>query len=199
MNSKNTTPHILPNNPADLQAIDLKSGLTFVGQGALDLSQFPRLLQEIAPNSGFEVSQVHWELGTWFEERLGSIPLQYMHLRLAVDLPLTCQSCFQPYLESIDSDRDYILFDTEAEAEEWDFDEENQDAEDALVASETFNLLEAMEEELLLSLPLSARHPSGECRPENLQKVAKVLQSGAEEIKIEKPNPFAVLKNLKKQ
>jgi uncharacterized protein len=85
------------------------------------------------------------------------------------------------------------------EAEEWDFDEENQDAEDALVASETFNLLETIEEELLLSLPLSARHPQGECRPENLQKVAKVLKSGADEIKIEKPNPFAVLKNLKKQ
>jgi len=199
MNSKNTTPHILPNNPSDLQSIDLKSGLTFVGQGVLDLSHFPRLLQEIAPNSGFEASQVHWELGTWFEERLGLIPLQYMHLRLAVDLPLTCQACFQPYLESIDSDRDYILFDTEVEAEEWDFDEENQDAEDALVASETFNLLETIEEELLLSLPLSARHPQGECRPENLQKVAKVLKSGADEIKIEKPNPFAVLKNLKKQ
>jgi uncharacterized protein len=199
MNSKNTTPHILPNNLADLQSIDLKSGMTFVGQGALDLSHFPRLLQEMASHSDLAASQVHWELGTWFEERLGSIPLQFMHLRLALDLPLTCQSCLQPYMESIDSDRDYILFDSEDEAEEWDFDEENQDAEDALVASETFNLLEAMEEELLLSLPLSARHPAGECKPENLQKVAKVLQSGADEIKIEKPNPFAVLKNLKKQ
>ena len=173
--------------------------MTFVGQGALDLSHFPRLLQEMASHSDLVASQVHWELGTWFEERLGSIPLQFMHLRLALDLPLTCQSCLQPYMESIDSDRDYILFDSEDEAEEWDFDEENQDAEDALVASETFNLLEAMEEELLLSLPLSARHPLGECKPENLQKVAKVLQSGADQIKIEKPNPFAVLKNLKKQ
>ena len=198
MNSKNTTPHILPNNPKDLQSIDLKSGLTFVGQGALEIAHFPRLLQEMVPNSGFDASIVHWELGTWFEERLGAIPLQFMHLRLAVDLPLTCQACFKPYLETIDSDRDYILFDTEAEAEDWDLDEENQDAEDALVASETFNVLEAIEEELLLSLPLSARHPQGECRPEDLQKVAKALSSGAQEIKIEKPNPFAVLKNLKK-
>ena len=199
MNSKNTTPHILPNNAQDLQSVDLKSGATYVGQGALELSHFPRLLQEITQDANFQPSEVHWEMSTWFEERLGSIPLQYMHLRLALDLPLTCQACLQPYMESLDSDRDYILFDTEEEAEAWDFDEENQDAEDALVASETFNLLEAIEEELLLSLPLAAKHVPGECKPENLQKVAKTLQSGSEEIVIQKPNPFAVLEKLKKQ
>ena len=157
------------------------------------------MLQEITQDANFKPSEVHWEVSTWFEERLGSIPLQYMHLRLALDLPLTCQACLQPYMESLDSDRDYILFDTEEEAEAWDFDEENQDAEDALVASETFNLLEAIEEELLLSLPLAAKHPPGECQPENLKKVAKTLKSGSEEIQIKKPNPFAVLEKLKKQ
>jgi uncharacterized protein len=199
MNSKNTTPHILPNNALDLQSLDLKSGATYVGQGALELSHFPRLLQEITQDANFKPSEVHWEVSTWFEERLGSIPLQYMHLRLALDLPLTCQACLQPYMESLDSDRDYIFFDTEEEAEAWDFDEENQDAEDALVASETFNLLEAIEEELLLSLPLAAKHPPGECQPEDLKKVAKTLKSGSEEIQIKKPNPFAVLEKLKKQ
>ena len=199
MNSKNTTPHILPNNPKDLQSVNLRSGVTYVGQGALELSHFPRLLQEIAVGGNLKPSEVHWEMSTWFEERLGGIPLQYMHLRLALDLPLTCQACLQPYLESLDSDRDYILFETEEEAEAWDFDEENQDAEDALVSSDTFNLLETIEEELLLSLPLSARHPVGECQPSDLQKVAKTLQSGSEEIIIKKPNPFAVLEKLKKQ
>ena len=199
MNSKNTTPHILPNNAQDLQSVDLKSGATYVGQGALELSHFPRLLQEMTQDANFKPSELHWEMSTWFEERLGSIPLQYMHLRLALDLPLVCQACLQPYIESLDSDRDYILFETEEEAEAWDFDEENQDAEDALVASETFNLLEAIEEELLLSLPLAAKHAPGECKPEDLKKVTKTLQSGAEEIVIQKPNPFAVLEKLKKQ
>jgi uncharacterized protein len=199
MNSNKTTPHILPNNPKDLQSIDLKSGTTYLGQGALDLSSFPRLSQEIASDSNLKPSQVHWEISTWFEERLGGIPLQYMHLRLAVDLPLSCQACFQPYMESIDSDRDYILFDTEEEAENWDLDEENQDAEDALVASETFNLIDTIEDELLLSLPLSARHAPGECKAEDLEKVSKKLKTGSEEIIIQKPNPFAVLQKLKKQ
>lgn len=199
MNSNKTTPHILPNNSKDLQSIDLRSGATFLGQGALDLSSFPRLSQEIASDSNLKPSQVHWELSTWFEERLGGIPLQYMHLRLAVDLPLHCQACFQPYMESIDSDRDYILFDTEEEAEAWDMDEENQDAEDALVSSETFNLLENMEDELLLSLPLSARHAPGECKAEDLAKVTQKLKTGSEEIIIKKPNPFAILEKLKKQ
>lgn len=199
MNSNKTTPHILPNNPKDLQSIDLKSGTTYLGQGALDLSSFPRLSQEIASDSNLKPSQVHWELSTWFEERLGGIPLQYMHLRLAVDLPLGCQACFQPYMESIDSDRDYILFDTEEEAENWDLDEENQDAEDALVASETFNLLDAIEDELLLSLPLSARHAPGECKAEDIEKVSKKLKTGSGEIIIQKPNPFAILQKLKKQ
>ena len=138
-------------------------------------------------------------MSTWFEERLGGIPLQYMHLRLAVDLPLSCQTCLQPYMESLDSDRDYILFESEEEAEAWDFDEENQDAEDALVASETFNLLDSIEDELLLSLPLSARHALGECKAEDLEKVSKKLKSGSEEIIIQKPNPFAILQKLKKQ
>ncbi|MEY4481595.1 MAG: hypothetical protein RIQ84_757 [Pseudomonadota bacterium] len=199
MNSNKTTPYILPNNPKDLQSIDLKSGTTYLGQGALDLSSFPRLSQEMASDSNLKPSQVHWEISTWFEERLGGIPLQYMHLRLAVDLPLSCQACFQAYVESIDSDRDYILFDTEEEAENWDLDEENQDAEDALVASETFNLLDTIEDELLLSLPLSARHALGECKAEDLEKVSKKLKTGSEEIIIQKPNPFAILQKLKKQ
>jgi uncharacterized protein len=199
MNSNKSTPRILPNNPKDLQSIDLRSGVTFLGQGALEISVFPRLSQEIVSDSNFKPSLVHWELSTWFEERLGGIPLQYMHLRLAVDLPLVCQACLQPFMESIDSDRDYILFDTEEEAEAWDFDEENQDAEDALVASDTFNLLDAIEDELLLSLPLVAKHGPGACRPEDLEKVAKKLKKGSEEIIIQKPNPFAILEKLKKQ
>jgi uncharacterized protein len=149
--------------------------------------------------ANFQPSGLHWEMSTWFEERLGTIPMQYMHLRIALDLPLTCQACLQPYMESLDSDRDYILFETEEEAEAWDFDEENQDAEDALVSSETFNLLETIEEELLLTLPLIAKHPDGECKPEDLQKVNKTLKSGSEEIIIKKPNPFAILEKLKKQ
>ncbi len=173
--------------------------MTFLGQGALEISVFPRLSQEIVSDSNFKPSLVHWELSTWFEERLGGIPLQYMHLRLAVYLPLVCQACLQPFMESIDSDRDYILFDTEEEAEAWDFDEENQDAEDALVASDTFNLLDAIEDELLLSLPLVAKHGPGACRPEDLEKVAKKLKKGSEEIIIQKPNPFAILEKLKKQ
>ena len=122
-----------------------------------------------------------------------------MHLRLALDMPLVCQGCFTPYMESLDSDRDYILFDTEDQAEAWDMDEENQDAEDALVASETFNLLETMEDEILLSMPLAARHPPGECRLNDLEKVAQLLKPADDQIKIDKPNPFAILKNLKKQ
>ena len=85
------------------------------------------------------------------------------------------------------------------EAENWDLDEENQDAEDALVASETFNLLDAIEDELLLSLPLSARHAPGDCKAEDMEKVSKKLKTGSGEIIIQKPNPFAILQKLKKQ
>jgi uncharacterized protein len=46
---------------------------------------------------------------------------------------------------------------------------------------------------------LIAKHPVGECKPEDLQKVSKTLKSGSEEIIIKKPNPFAILEKLKKQ
>jgi uncharacterized protein len=59
--------------------------------------------------------------------------------------------------------------------------------------------LDAIEDELLLSLPLVAKHGPGACRPEDLEKVAKKLKKGSEEIIIQKPNPFAILEKLKKQ
>jgi uncharacterized protein len=199
MNIKNQTPHILPNNPDELQSIDLTSGESYVGQGALSLDYFPRICDEMASVTDLKPSQLHWEVSTWFEPREGGKPLQYMHLRLAVDLPLVCQGCFVPYMESIDSDRDYVLFDTEAEAYAWDMDEANHDAEDALVTSRTFDLIETIEDEILLSMPLAARHGPGECRADDLEKVSQLLKQADDQIKIEKPNPFAILKNLKKQ
>ena len=55
-----------------------------------------------------------------------------------------------------------------------------------MVASTHFNLLEAIEDEILLALPHAPKHPVSQCQ---LRPV---------EVDLEKPNPFKVLKNLKK-
>ena len=189
---------LLLQNAQDLESIDLMSGASYVGQGELSLEHFPRIQAEIDTSSGLLPSPLVWECHTWYEEVLGGSPKHYLHLRLALEIPLTCQACLKPYAQVIESDRDYLFFQTEEEAEAWDF-EADHESEDALVASDSFNLLELIEDEVLLALPLAPRHPPQECLPEDLRAANARLKGAVEDIVIDKPNPFAILKNLKKQ
>lgn len=189
----------MPNMASELQALNFIATPSCVGHGELDYLVFPRLVSEVATQTELVPTTIHWEMSTWEEEVLGRNPLLKMHLKVALDLPLVCQACLQPYMQSIDAQRDYVFFETEQEAEIWDFDPENTDAEDALVRSERFNFLELIEEEILLSLPLTPKHQTGECKKQDLQKAQLILKDRSSSEGLEKPNPFAVLAKLKKQ
>jgi uncharacterized protein len=80
---------------------------------------------------------------------------------------------------------------TEQDADDYPVEDEEREA---LVASQHFNLLETIEDEVLLSLPLIPKHPEGFCEPH-----ASSFGGDAEEGLSEKPeNPFNILKNMKK-
>jgi uncharacterized protein len=62
----------------------------------------------------------------------------------------------------------------------------DNDAEEAMVASHSFDLLEAIEDEILLAIPYAPKHPVGDCQ----------MRQAGEGMGDE--NPFKVLKSLKK-
>ena len=78
---------------------------------------------------------------------------QQPYLRLAVHghAWLTCQRCMTPYDQTFDVDMTYRVVATEEEAEEFPLDD---DEADVIVGSRQFDLVDLIEEELLLSLPL---------------------------------------------
>jgi uncharacterized protein len=72
--------------------------------------------------------------------------------------------------------------------------EDEESEEDVLVLSKAFNLLELIEDELLMSAPLVPKHEV--CpQPVKLQAADPAFV----ELVQEKPNPFAMLQQLKKK
>ena len=114
----------------------------------------------------------------------------WLHLSAQATLSLICQRCMAPVDESIRFERDYRFVASEALAEV----EDEESEEDVLVLSKAFNLLDLIEDELLMSTPLVPKHEV--CpQPVKLQAADPAFLEVAQE----KPNPFALLQQLKKK
>ncbi|MEO5661526.1 MAG: DUF177 domain-containing protein [Polaromonas sp.] len=120
----------------------------------------------------------------------------WLHLQARTSVPLTCQRCMATVATPLEVDQWYRFVATEDIA----MAEDDESEEDLLVMEPHFDLLAVLEDELLMALPLVPMHQ--EC------PVAPVLQSGEEALSVqagekaeggEKPNPFAVLAQLKKE
>ncbi|MCX7258221.1 MAG: YceD family protein [Polaromonas sp.] len=151
------------------------------------LSQLERLAQEapgLAPDAA-----VNWQAQAELRTGSGTEPDVWLHLQAKTSVPLTCQRCMGVVATPLEVDQWYRFVATEDIAMAQDDDSE----EDLLVMTPQFDLLAVLEDELLMALPLVPMHD--EC------PVAPVLQVGEEEITdevSEKPNPFALLAQLKK-
>ncbi|MFC3531034.1 YceD family protein [Vogesella facilis] len=114
-----------------------------------------------------------------FADRLRRPSLRY---RLAANVELTCQRCLGVLPFAIESDGVITLFSNETKLD----DAVAQDEElDAIMAEDEFDVLALIEDEIIMGLPLSAKHD--DCGSEHLERA-----------KADKPNPFAVLAKLKK-
>jgi uncharacterized protein len=172
-----------------LKKVDFCAPQTYRGAGFLAITDMPRLAKEVAsinPGDGFA-----WQMETHFEDSPGSEPLQILDLVLNGRLHLVCQCCLQDCAIDLDEKRRFILVASEAEADAYPLEDEEQEP---LVASQHFNLLETMEDEVLLSLPLIPKHPEGFCEP-HATVFGLEDEDGALD---ERENPFNVLKNMKK-
>jgi uncharacterized protein len=114
----------------------------------------------------------------------------WLHLQAQATLSLVCQRCLGPVDEAVSFARDFRFVASEALAEV----EDEESEEDVLVVSKSFDLLELIEDELLLATPLVSKH---EVCP--LPVKLQAADPGFEELEQEKPNPFAVLQQLKKK
>jgi uncharacterized protein len=108
---------------------------------------------------------------------------------LRTTVNLMCQRCLQPVATDIESDFTLgIVYD----------DEQAQNLprayEPLLIEDEKMVLLDVVEEELILSLPMFAYHT--DCDAEDYQK-ADESEFASEELEEKKPNPFEVLSGLK--
>jgi len=190
MNRNQVLPQIqLSTEPSDLKKIDLCAPQTYQGAGFLSIPDLPRLAQEasaVYPGDGFD-----WEIRTHFEDSPGSEPRQILDMGLNGRLQLVCQRCLQDCAVDLAEARRFVLVDSEAQADGFPIEDEEQEP---LVASQHFNLLETIEDEILLSLPLIPKHPDGFCEPHASSFTGEALDEPSEESE----NPFNILKNMKK-
>jgi uncharacterized protein len=172
-----------------LKKVDFCAPQSYQGAGFLTMTDMPRLAKEASSvnlGDGFA-----WQMETHFENSPGSEPRQILDLALKGRLHLVCQRCLQDCAVNLDEKRRFILVATEVEADDYPLEDEEQEP---LVASQHFNLLETIEDEVLLSLPLIPKHPEGFCEPHATVFGLEEEDEGADE----RENPFNILKNMKK-
>lgn len=160
--------------------------------GTTPIASMDRLSQSAhASHDGQTIASegcVQWAVTGELRERVGTPPQVWLHVTAEAALPMTCQRCLQPVMEALAVDRWFRFVSSESEAAELDETAE----EDVLVLNRRFKLLELIEDELLLALPLIARH---ETCPVPLPFDAPDTHADEPD---ERPNPFAVLEALKK-
>jgi uncharacterized protein len=114
----------------------------------------------------------------------------WLHLSAQATLPLCCQRCMTSVETPLEVDQWFRFVADEDTA----MAQDDQSVEDLLVLAPQFDLLDLLEDELLMALPLVPMH-------ENCP-VSPVFSAGEPALAVEKelkPNPFAALAGLKKQ
>lgn len=156
--------------------------------GELRLSQFSRLLEQSQGLGGETL--VHYSVQGSMRADAAGADEPWLHLSAQATLSLICQRCLGPVDQPVEFEREFRFVASEALAEV----EDEESEEDVLVVSKSFDLLELIEDELLMATPLVAKH---ETCPTPLKLQAE--DAGFASQPQEKPNPFAVLQQLKKK
>lgn len=155
-------------------------------QGAQPLSTFERLSAE-TEGRGAD-SLVDWSAQGELRNPRHVQPQVWLQLRAQARLQLTCQRCLQPVDTPVAVDGRFRFVADEAAAAA----EDEGSEEDVLAASRAFDLLELLEDELLMALPVAPRH---EACPQPLPM--SVADPGAEDEAPVRDNPFALLQKLR--
>lgn len=115
-------------------------------------------------------------------------PQVWMHLEAQAVMPLVCQRCLHPVDVPVQVHRSFRFVADEATAAA----EDDTAEEDLLALSRSFDVLELVEDELLMEMPVAPRH---DVCPEDVKM--SVADPDFEAAAAERENPFAVLGRLK--
>jgi len=133
-------------------------------------------------------ASVHWHARGEMHNPHHVHPQIWVHLEADTTLPLVCQRCLNPVDVSLQVSRSFRFVADEATAAA----EDDEAEEDLLALSRSFDLVELVEDELLMEVPVAPRH---EVCPEPVKMSAE--DPDFDEASAEKENPFAVLTRLK--
>ena len=172
---------------ADPRRLDVRTlmdqGRSWSGQ--VPVEALPRLGGvQAAESEAAQNRRVAWAVSGELRPVPAGEPERWLRLRADADLPLVCQRCLGPVREHVAVDRWLRFVADETQAAQLDGELE----EDVLALPRWLDLLELVEDELLLALPLVPRHavcpaPLPSAQPEQMD---------------EAPHPFAALAALKR-
>jgi len=147
---------------------------------------FPRLLAE---TQGEDLTAaVSWRARGELLNPHHVQPQVWVHLDAEATLPLVCQRCLQPVDVPLAVHRSFRFVADEATAAA----EDDAAEEDLLALSRSFDLVELVEDELLMEVPVAPMH---EVCPEPVKMSA--TDPGFEAAEPEREHPFAVLGRLR--
>ena len=175
----------LPVDVNPFRLVEQKKRLT----GAMPFQQMPRLAETALPETGA------FEVDLEFTRSISGLPIIQGHVRGTV--MLECQRCLQPVEFPVDSEIQVALttFQTDERPEQEGF-------EAWLVEDDRLFLQDFIEDEILLALPLVARHEQCEPVRELIEALPSEIPateaSQTDDVPEGKKNPFAVLKDWKK-
>lgn len=172
----------------DPRRLDVKRLAEEGGQLAAQapLRAWGRLLAE-AEGRGAE-SQVRWSARGELRHPGHLRPQVWLHLEADTRLQLICQRCLHAVDVDVAVRRSFRFVPDEATAAA----EDDASEEDVLAESRSFDLLELVEDELLMDMPVAPRHQR--C-PEVLPPVAGEQEFEAAQER--RDNPFAILGRLR--
>ncbi len=143
--------------------------------GTIAVAQLSRLSRELADASG----ELQWTI----EGGRHALGYPQLTMRVKGEVKLVCQRCLSPFAQLIDTDTVLVLARDESDADEVE-EKLDDDSIDVIVGDAQQDLLQLVEDDALLALPLSPRHDA--CPGD----APAVPQDKRE-------SPFAALKGLK--
>ena len=155
------------------------NGQVFVADSPI--SHFKRALEDLPEQKDQRIS---WSV----KGSMDGAGQRFLDISLSGFVVLVCQRCLREFDYIIDTENRVLVVDNELEL---DVDADDPDALERILSSTHLNALDLVEDELILSLPYVPRH-------EQCPELPEALQTQEEEAIDEKPNPFAVLSQLKK-
>lgn len=147
-------------------------------KGKASLSELPRLAAICADSAG----ELAWDVSGSVNKR----NQPQLLLGVSGKVNLMCQRCLLPLVFDFGSETTVLVARTEEQADEMEEALGNEDSAEVIVTDGKMNVLDLIEDEALLSLPLSSRH---EVCPD----------SSTGEMKNKPESPFSVLGALKKK